>query len=102
MAIYDNERDPNVEMWENENQPQSRNQERVLSDAMIHDIKETMFNELVDGETRYELVNVLMNTYLTNNTEDLVDTITKWIESTEDDVLLTLNMELNEDSYDNN
>ena len=35
MSTYNNEVDPNVTMWENENQPQSRNQTRVLSDAMI-------------------------------------------------------------------
>ena len=79
----------------------SRNQERVLSDALIHDIKEQMFKELADGESRYLMVSTLVDAYL-GNYDSFKETITEWIETTEDDILLTLNMELNEDSNDNN
>ena len=79
----------------------SRNQERVLSSAMILDIKSCMFNDLEQRDERNEFVNSIMNAYLTDDWDSLKQVITDNIEHYEDDIILTLNMQLNEDSYDN-
>jgi hypothetical protein len=79
----------------------SRNQERVLSSAMILDIKSYMFNDLEQRDERNEFVNSIMNAYLTNDWDLLKQVITENIEHYEDDILLTLNMELKEESHDN-
>ena len=79
----------------------SRNQERVLSSAMILDIKSYMFNDLEQRDERNEFVNSIMNAYLTDDWDSLKQVITENIEHYEDDILLTLNMQLNEDTYDN-
>jgi len=80
----------------------SRNQERVLSDAMITDIKAKLFSELEWTVERTDLINAIMDAYLTDNWDSFKQMITEVIEDYEDDIILTLNMELNEDSYDNN
>lgn len=74
----------------------SRNQERVLSDAMITDIKAELFNDLEWYEERNDLINALMNAYLTDDWNEFKKFITETFESYEDDILLTLNMLLNE------
>jgi hypothetical protein len=75
----------------------SRNNERVLSDAMITDIKDQMFTDLRnDPETVWALIDGLMDSYLTND----YSIFTEIIEDYESDIILTLNMELNEDSND--
>ena len=79
----------------------SRNQERILSDALIHDIKEQMFKELENPDDQCALVDAIMDAYLTNDFESLKQTIIENIEHYEDEIILTLNMHLNEDSYDN-
>jgi len=79
----------------------SRNQERVLSSAMILDIKSYMFNDLEQRDERNEFVNSIMNAYLTDDWDSLKQVITENIEHYEDDIILTLNMQLNEDTYDN-
>ncbi len=80
----------------------SRNQERVLSDAMITDIKAQLFGQLEWNDNRNDLINALMNAYLTDDFGSFKEFITEVIESYESDIILTLNMQLNEDSHDNN
>ena len=80
----------------------SRNQERVLSDAMITDIKAELFGQLEWTDNRNDLINALMNAYLTDDFGSFKEFITEVIESYENDIILTLNMQLNEDSHDNN
>jgi len=80
----------------------SRNSERVLSDAMIFDIRKKMFEELTnDARGRYTVAETLMDAYLMNDKDGLMDATVALIESIEDDILLTLNMELKEESHDN-
>ena len=79
----------------------SRNQERVLSDAMITDIKAQLFGELEWSEEKNAFIDAIMHAYLTDDWNTFKDFITEIIESSEDDILLTLNMHLKEDSYDN-
>lgn len=76
----------------------SRNQERVLSDQMISDIKERMFEELGWGDARYTLVSAIVNAYLSNY-DELMDTVTEWIETFEDQIIAELNTQLMEDSF---
>jgi hypothetical protein len=80
----------------------SRNQERVLSDAMIEDIKAMMFSELEWGYEREALIDSIMNAYLTNDWDSFKQVITDNIEHYEDDILLTLNMEIMEDLENQN
>ena len=77
----------------------SRNQERVLSDQMISDIKAEMFSELEWSDARNELTEAMMNAYLTDDFDSLKQVIVDAIEHYEDEIILTLNMELNEDSF---
>jgi hypothetical protein len=78
----------------------NRNQERVLSDAMILDIKDSMFIDLVNvPDSVYHLVDSMMNAYLTDDWDSLKQAITENIEHYEDEIILTLNMELTEDSF---
>ena len=79
----------------------SRNQERVLSDAMITDIKAQLFGELEWSDNRNSLIDSIMNAYLTDDWDLFKQVIIDNIEHYEDDILLTLNMHLKEDSYDN-
>jgi hypothetical protein len=80
----------------------SRNNERVLSDAMITDIKAQLFSELEWTVERTDLINAIMDAYLTDDWDSFKQMLTETIEDYEDDIILTLNMELNEDSYNNN
>jgi hypothetical protein len=75
----------------------SRNQERVLSDAMITDIKAQLFGELEWTIERTDLINAIMDAYLTDDWDSFKQMITETIEDYEDDILLTLNMEIRED-----
>jgi hypothetical protein len=79
----------------------SRNQERVLSDAMITDIKAQLFGELEWSEERNAFIEAIMHAYLTDDWNSFKNFATDIIESYEDDILLILNMHLNEDSHDN-
>ena len=80
----------------------SRNKERVLSDAMISDIKEQMLKELENPDSQCAFVDVIMDMYLTDDFESFKQTIVDNIEHYEDEIILTLNMELNEDSFNQN
>ena len=80
----------------------SRNNERILSDAMITDIKAKLFSELEWTVDRTDLIDGIMDAYLTDDWDSFKQMLTETIEDYEDDIILTLNMELNEDSYDAN
>ena len=80
----------------------SRNSERVLSDAMITDIKSKMLDDLDTNDGKCIFVDAIMDMYLTDDFESFKQIIIENLEHYEDDILLTLNMELNEDSNDNN
>ena len=80
----------------------SRNNERVLSDQMISDIKDQIFKELENPLNQFALVDAIMNAYLTDDFESFKQTIVDNIEHYEDEIILTLNMELNEDSFNQN
>jgi len=80
----------------------SRNQERVLSDKLISDIQELMYQDLrTNPDSVYALVNNMMDAYLTDEWGGFGEIISDVIEDYENDIILTLNMELNEDTYDN-
>jgi len=80
----------------------SRNNERILSDAMITDIKSKMLDDLDTNDGKYTFVDTIMDMYLTDDFESFRQIIIENIEHYEDDIILTLNMELNEDSHDAN
>jgi hypothetical protein len=75
----------------------SRNNERVLSDAMIFDIKAKLFSELEWTVDRTDLINDIMDAYLTDDWDSFKQMLTETIEDYEDEILLTLNMEIRED-----
>jgi hypothetical protein len=52
-----------------------------------------------EPDSVYHLVDDVMNAYLTNDWSTIKETMTEIIEATEDDILLTLNMELTEDAF---
>ena len=77
----------------------SRNNERVLSDAMITDIKDQMFTDLRnDPETVWALIDGIMDSYLTND----YSIFTEIIEDYEDEIITELNTQLMEDSFNQN
>ena len=78
----------------------SRNSERILSDVMITDIKSKMLDDLDTNDGKCIFVDAIMDMYLTDDFESFKQIIIENIEHYEDDILLTLNMELNEDSHD--
>jgi hypothetical protein len=76
----------------------SRNQERVLSDALIHDIQELMYADLRNNpDSVHALVDNMMNAYLTDEWGSFGGIVNDIIEDYEDNILLTLNMEIRED-----
>jgi len=77
----------------------SKNNERILSDAMISDIKSEMLDELdISNDAKCVVVNAMMDAYLTDDWDSFKEFVTNLIEHYESDIILTLNMELNEDS----
>ena len=78
----------------------SRNNERVLSDAMITDIKSKMLDDLDTNDGKCIFVDAIMDMYLTDDFESFKQIIIENLEHYEDDIILTLNMELNEDNND--
>ena len=78
----------------------SRNNERILSDAMITDIKSKMLDDLDTNDGKCIFVDTIMDMYLTDDFESFKQIIIENLEHYEDDILLTLNMELNEDNND--
>ena len=77
----------------------SKNNERVLSDAMITDIKEAMYIDLKnDPETVWALIDGLMDSYLTDD----YSIFTEIIEDYENEIITELNTQLMEDSFNQN
>jgi hypothetical protein len=68
---------------------------------MITDIKAELFNDLEWNDNKSQLIDSMMNAYLTDDWDSFKQVIIENIEHYEDDILLTLNMQLKEDSYDN-
>ena len=76
-----------------------KNNERILSDAMISDIKSEMLDELdKSNDAKCVVVDYMMDAYLTDDWDSFKEFVTNLIEHYESDIILTLNMELNEDS----
>ena len=75
----------------------NRNHVRVLSDQQIKDITSQVAYDLV----RYanESADTLVDHYLRDDAEGLLEVITNWIEAAEDDVLDEINTQLSEDSF---
>jgi hypothetical protein len=74
----------------------SKNNERVLSDAMIADIKEAIYVDLKnDPETVWALIDGLMDSYLTDD----YSIFTEIIEDYENEIITELNTQLMEDSF---
>jgi hypothetical protein len=69
---------------------------------MITDIKSKMLDDLDTNDGKCVFVDTIMDMYLTDDFESFKQIIIENIEHYEDDIILTLNMELNEDSYDVN
>jgi hypothetical protein len=78
----------------------NRNQERVLSDVMISDIKDAIYTDLRDSDELWVLVDNIMNAYLANDWNEFGKTATENIEAYEDNIIAELNTELMEDSFD--
>ena len=77
----------------------SRNNERVLNDTIIADIKDAMYIDLRnDPETVWALIDGIMDSYLTND----YSIFTEIIEDYEDEILTELNTQLMEDSFNQN
>jgi hypothetical protein len=99
MGIYDNERDPNVEMWENEN---------ILHDELLTDEQIKSINDQLvilfrdDTET---LVEMILNNWLAEDKNMLWANINELITQARKGELLTIdqvNNVLKENSYDVN
>jgi hypothetical protein len=76
----------------------SRNQYRLLNDQQIADIKKQIASDLKQYSD--ESAEVLMNFYLTEDTDGLFNTVKDWVETAEDEVIRQLNSDLIEDSFD--
>lgn len=76
----------------------NRNQHRLLNDIQITDITSQVAYDLVKYKT--ETAEVLMDHYLRGDVKGLFAIISDWIETAEDEVKRQLNMELIEDSFD--
>ncbi len=75
----------------------NRNHTRVLSDQQIKDITSQVAYDLV----RYanESADTLVDHYLRDDAEGLLEIISDWIEAAEDTVLDEINTQLSEDSF---
>ena len=75
----------------------NRNHTRVLNDQQIKDIASQVAYDLV----RYadESADTLVDHYLRDDADGLLEMISSWIEAAEDAVLDEINTQLNEDSF---
>jgi hypothetical protein len=78
----------------------NRNQHRLLNDIQIADITSQVAYDLAKYKT--ETAEVLIDHYLRGDAEGLFSVISEWIEVAEDEIKRQLNMELIEDSFDDN
>ena len=78
----------------------SRNNERVLSDAMIYDIKNKIYTSIrMNNVELWILIDNIVNTYLTDDWDSFKQTMTDNIEYYEDEIITELNTQLMEDSF---
>ena len=75
----------------------NRNHTRVLSEQQIKDITE----QVAYDHQKYpsESAEVLVNLYLQNDIQGMFEAINDWIETAEDEVRRQLNINLTEDSF---
>jgi hypothetical protein len=76
----------------------NRNQYRILSDIQIKDITSQVAYDLT--KYKIETAEVLIDHYLRGDAEGLFSAVSEWIEVAEDELKRQLNMELIEDSFD--
>jgi hypothetical protein len=75
----------------------NRNQHRVLSDIHVTDITVQVAYDL--AKYKIETAEILMDHYLRGDVEGLFNIVSEWIETAEDELKRQLNMELTEDSF---
>ena len=75
----------------------NRNQHRALNDIQITDITFQVAYDL--AKYKIEAAEILMDHYLRGDAEELFNVVSEWIEVAEDELKRQLNMELTEDSF---
>ena len=75
----------------------NRNQHRALNDIQITDITVQVAYDL--AKYKIEAAEILMDHYLRGDAEELFNVVSEWIEVAEDELKRQLNMELTEDSF---
>ena len=81
----------------------SRNNERVLSDQMIEDIKFKMNYDLrYNAYSLFTLIDNMMDAYLTDEWGGIGEVISDVIEDYENNIITELNTQLIEDSFNQN
>ena len=75
----------------------NRNHRRVLSEQQIKDITEQVALDLI--KYSQETADTLVDHYLRNDDEGLLEMIAYWVEGAEDEVIERINTELTEDSF---
>jgi hypothetical protein len=81
----------------------SRNNERVLSDQMIEDIKFKMNYDLrYNAYSLFTLIDNMMDAYLTDEWGGFGEVISDVIEDYENNIITELNTQLIEDSFNQN
>ena len=76
----------------------NRNQHRVLNDIQVTDITVQVAYDL--AKYKIETAEILMDHYLRGDAEGLFNVVSEWIEVAEDELKRQLNMDLIEDSFD--
>jgi hypothetical protein len=76
----------------------NRNQHRVLNDIQVTDITVQVAYDL--AKYKIEAAEILMDHYLRGDAEELFNVVSEWIEVAEDELKRQLNMDLIEDSFD--
>ena len=76
----------------------NRNQHRVLNDIQVTDITVQVAYDL--AKYKIEAAEILMDHYLRGDVEELFNVVSEWIEVAEDELKRQLNMDLIEDSFD--
>ena len=75
----------------------NRNNHRLLNNNQIQDIIAQVALDLI--KYSHESADTLVDHYLRDDAEGLLDIISQWIESAEDEVMKELNSQLNEDYF---
>jgi len=75
----------------------NRNQHRLLNDQQIKDISKQVATDLI--KYSQETADTLVDHYLRGDAEGLLEIVSNWVESAEDQVIDQLNQELIEESF---